>query len=132
MADVEYSFIITFHKEEQFLIHCLNALLPNIPKDAEVIIIGVGLDSSILNSHLRDNRIRLIELIEAIPFPEAINKASQRAKGEVLILLDQDVIPFNNWFQKILFPKMVIEIFEKQLLAQTLNQVFVKPKKLYH
>ncbi len=100
MADVEHSFIITFHKEEQFLIFCLNALLPNIPKNAEVIIIGVDLDSSVLHSHLRDNRIRLIELVEAIPFPEAVNKASQRAKGKVLILLDQDVIPFNNWFQK--------------------------------
>ena len=99
MGNPLYSIVITFHKHEQFLIYCITALLPTIPENTEIIIIGEGLSSPSLKRSLTDSRIKLISLDSAIPYPAAINKSVEYSRGSTLIFLDQDTVPTKGWFK---------------------------------
>lgn len=99
------SIIIANRNGENYLRTCLTSLLKSSLKDYEAIIIdNNSTDSSIeiVNEYAKqDSRIRLLrnKVNKGVPFSR--NKAIKKAKGDILIFLDNDTKVDKDWLKGI-------------------------------
>lgn len=90
------SIIIPCYNQHELTEECLNAVLANT-RDCEVIIVDNGSSPPIKPPFSGFVEIRVIRNEENKGFPVAVNQGIREAKGEIIILLNNDVIVTPEW-----------------------------------
>ncbi len=92
------SVIIPNYNGEHFLKECLEALKRQTFDDMEVILVdNASTDDSIKLAKELYREIRVIELHDNTGFAYAVNRGIEAAKGEYVLLLNNDTIVFPNF-----------------------------------
>ena len=92
------SVIIPNYNGERFLKECLDALKRQTYDDMEVILVdNASTDDSIKLAKELYREIRVIELHDNTGFAYAVNRGIEAAKGEYVLLLNNDTIVFPNF-----------------------------------
>lgn len=92
------SVIIPNYNGECFLKECLEALKRQTFDDMEVILVdNASTDDSIKLAKELYREIRVIELHDNTGFAYAVNRGIEAAKGEYVLLLNNDTIVFTNF-----------------------------------
>ncbi len=92
------SVIIPNYNGEHFLKECLEALKRQTFDDMEVILVdNASTDDSIRLAKELYREIRVIELYDNTGFAYAVNRGIEAAKGEYVLLLNNDTIVFPNF-----------------------------------
>lgn len=92
------SVIIPNYNGERFLKECLEALKRQTFDDMEVILVdNASTDDSIKLAKELYREIRVIELHDNTGFAYAVNRGIEAAKGEYVLLLNNDTIVFPNF-----------------------------------
>lgn len=92
------SVIIPNYNGEHFLKECLEALKRQTFDDMEVILVdNASTDDSIRLAKELYREIRVIELHDNTGFAYAVNRGIEAAKGEYVLLLNNDTIVFPNF-----------------------------------
>ena len=95
---MKVSIVIPNYNGEIFLPDCLNALINQTFKDFEIILVDNGSnDDSIRTAIQIYPEIEIVALKENTGFAYAVNEGIKHAKGEYVILLNNDTIPFPNF-----------------------------------
>ncbi len=95
---MKVSIIIPNYNGEQYLSDCLNALKKQTFKEFEVIMVDNGSsDNSIETARKLYEGIGIVALSENTGFARAVNEGIRVAKGEYVILLNNDTIPFESF-----------------------------------
>jgi GT2 family glycosyltransferase len=99
------SAIIVSYNSSKFLPSCLDSVLSSISTGEIIVIDNASTDSSpniVLDYAIREPRVRLIKLRRNVGFPKACNIATHAAKGDVVVLMNPDVIVEQNCFSTLL------------------------------
>ena len=92
------SVIIPNYNGEHFLKECLEALKRQTFDDMEVVLVdNASTDDSIKLAKELYREIRVIELHDNTGFAYAVNRGIEAAKGEYVLLLNNDTIVFPNF-----------------------------------
>lgn len=92
------SVIIPNYNGEHFLKECLEALKRQTFDDMEVILVdNASTDDSVRLAKELYREIRVIELHDNTGFAYAVNRGIEAAKGEYVLLLNNDTIVFPNF-----------------------------------
>lgn len=92
------SVIIPNYNGEHFLKECLEALKRQTFDDMEVVLVdNASTDDSIKLAKELYREIRVIELDDNTGFAYAVNRGIEAAKGEYVLLLNNDTIVFPNF-----------------------------------
>lgn len=95
---MKVSVVIPNYNGEKYLADCLDALKKQSFKEFEVILVDNGsTDNSIETAKSLYEGIRIVALQENTGFAYAVNAGIKAAKGEYVILLNNDTIPFENF-----------------------------------
>lgn len=87
------SSIIVHHNGKDMLDRCLKALYNSQGVDLEVIVVdNASSDDSIAMLRMKWPNVRLIELAENTGFAYANNKGIEKAKGDAVLLMNNDVL----------------------------------------
>ena len=97
------SVIIPVYNEEEDIEDCIKSILKQDYKKIEIVVVDDG---------STDNTIRIVKKYEKIRLyiqehkgpGEARNYGSEKAKGEILILIDADMILFRDYVTKLIKP----------------------------
>ena len=88
---VPLSVVIVSWNGRRYLPECLDALLPQLPADAEVILVDNGsTDGTTAWLRAAYPAVRLIGLPENLGFAGGVNAGLRAARGELLLLLNND------------------------------------------
>jgi GT2 family glycosyltransferase len=98
------SIVICTHNRAADLSECLDALIPQIKDQAEVIVVDSASNA--------ENRVRIVQVagrygpvkLDCVDRPGlslARNRGAQLAVGDWVVFLDDDVVPFPDWFEKL-------------------------------
>jgi GT2 family glycosyltransferase len=91
MTHVPLSAIIVNWNGQRYLPACLDALIPQLPPGAEVLLVDNGsTDGSAALARARYPAIRLVGLRENLGFAGGVNAGLRAARGELLLLLNND------------------------------------------
>ncbi|HET9222498.1 MAG TPA: glycosyltransferase family 2 protein [Roseiflexaceae bacterium] len=91
MSHVPLSAIVVNWNGLRYLPDCLDALLPQLPPGAEVLLVDNGsTDGSAALARERFAAIRLVALRENLGFAGGVNAGLRAARGELLLLLNND------------------------------------------
>jgi GT2 family glycosyltransferase len=91
MASVPLSAIIVNWNGLRYLPACLDALLPQLPPGAEALLVDNGsTDGSAAQVRERYPAVRVIRLCENLGFAGGVNAGLRAARGELLLLLNND------------------------------------------
>ncbi len=102
---MKYSIIIPTYllKWEQFkkLVDSIYSYTDINIKDFEIIVVANGQSREFLEEARRDGRFWLVEFPSPLGYPKAVNEGIKRAKGDYIILLNDDTEllpqPINQW-----------------------------------
>jgi GT2 family glycosyltransferase len=94
------SIVIPVHDNATLTGRCLEALLPDLPRDCEVIVVDDA-SSDETPELLRGfgDRIQTLALTENVGFARACNHGAAAARGELLIFLNNDTEPGAGWLE---------------------------------
>jgi GT2 family glycosyltransferase len=88
---VPLSVVIVSWNGRRYLLECLDALLPQLPADAEVVLVDNGsTDGTAAWLRAAYPAVRLIGLHENLGFAGGVNAGLRAARGELLLLLNND------------------------------------------
>lgn len=88
---VPLSVVIVSWNGRRYLPECLDALLPQLPADAEVLLVDNGsTDGTTAWARAAYPAVRLIELRENLGFAGGVNAGLRAARGALLLLLNND------------------------------------------
>lgn len=98
------SVIIPTYNGGRRIVHCLNALLPQIGgREIEIIVVDDGSTDDTSTVVANYKKVRLI--IQANSGPAAArNRGASAAKGKILLFTDDDCVPMSNWMDAMLAP----------------------------
>lgn len=127
----QISIIIANYNGERYLRTCLTSLLKSSIKDFEVIVIdNNSTDTSIeivKEFQKKDPRIKILKNEVNIGVPASRNRAISQAKGEIIILLDNDTELRKDSLERLIKPLKNKEIGAAQaLLIDFENRNFVQ------
>jgi glucosyl-dolichyl phosphate glucuronosyltransferase len=99
------SIVICSHSRGADVAECLAALIPKINDQAEVILVDSASDEKD-----RATRVDLVNQYPSVKLTRvdqpglslARNRGAQLAVGDWVVFLDDDAVPFPNWFDKLL------------------------------
>ncbi len=97
------SIVIPVHNHAALTRRCLEALLPDLPGDCEVVVVDDASSdgtAEMLRSH--GDRIRVLTLGENVGFARACNEGAAATKGELLLFLNNDTEPRAGWLEALL------------------------------
>src|SRR4030042_732708 len=86
-----FSIIIPVFNQQDITYECLNSIKENT-KDFEIILVDNGSIPAI-----EDNTIKIIRNDKNLGYPVAVNQGIGEARGDIIILLNNDVIATENW-----------------------------------
>lgn len=95
------SIIIPVFNQHDMTMDCINAIRENT-QDCEIIIVDNGSDPPFKAPFGGFTEIRTIRNEKNEGFPKAINQGIREAKGDVIILLNNDVIVTPEWSEKLI------------------------------
>jgi GT2 family glycosyltransferase len=96
---MEYSIIIPYHSNKNYLQLCLQSLLASTPKAVEIILVVNNTREEEHNLGIQHNRVKVIDVKENLGYSKAINLGVKKSKGKYLVFSDSDTVYFNkNWF----------------------------------
>jgi GT2 family glycosyltransferase len=94
------SIVIPVHDNAKLTGRCLEALLPDLPRDCEVIVVDDA-SSDETPQLLRGfgERIQTLRLAENVGFARACNHGAAAASGKLLVFLNNDTEPGAGWLE---------------------------------
>ena len=99
---ITVSIIIPSWNGNQFISSCLESLLEHGVDTSEIIVIDNGSTDNTLAQVHQYTSIKLIQNQSNTGFAHAVNQGLHAAQGEVLILLNQDIVAQSGWLEPIL------------------------------
>lgn len=96
------SIIITYHKNKDMLIFCLNRILKTVPDDVEIFIIGNNVNSSDLDMEISNPRCNYYKVYQNIQYPKALNLSVEMCSGEIITFVDADIFVWDGWYEALL------------------------------
>src|SRR4051812_4680443 len=91
MTCIPLSAVIVNWNGMRYLPACLGALLPQLPPDAEVVLVDNGsTDGSVAWACEAHRAVRIIALPQNLGFAGGVNAGLRAARGELLLLLNND------------------------------------------
>jgi GT2 family glycosyltransferase len=97
------SIVIPVHDHAALTRRCLEALLPGLPADSEVVVVDDASSDeteAVLRSY--GERIRVLALSENVGFARACNEGAASAAGDLLLFLNNDTEPRAGWVEALL------------------------------
>jgi len=97
------SIVIPVHDHAALTRRCLEALLPGLPGDSEVVVVDDASSDTtpeVLRSY--GDRIRVLTMPENVGFARACNEGAAVAAGELLLFLNNDTEPRTGWLEALL------------------------------
>lgn len=94
------STVVPVHGNAALTRRCLEALLPDLPRDCEVVVVDDASEDEtpeVLRSF--GSRIRTLRLTENAGFSRACNEGATAASGELLVFLNNDTEPRPGWLE---------------------------------
>jgi len=116
------SVVIPVHDNAALTRRCLETLLPDLPRDCEVVVVDdASIDETpeVLRSF--GGRIRTLALEENVGFARACNAGAEAASGELLVFLNNDTEPRAGWLDALL------RYAEQQPRAEVIGAKLVYP-----
>jgi len=101
------SIIIPIHNNLELTKECLTAIYDNTNREYEVILIDNGSDPAFTCNW---DKAMIIRNEENKGFPVAVNQGIQVATGDIIVLLNNDVIVTPNWLDLLLEKIQVFDI----------------------
>ncbi len=98
---MRYSVVVTAYKEPELVKRALNAILPQVEPDAEVLVIAP--DAETLDAARSFANVKVFQ-DTGKGKPLAVNTAMEHARGDVVILTDGDVLMDKNAIHHLLAP----------------------------
>ena len=65
------SIIITYHKNKDMLMFCVNRLLKTVPEDVEIFIIGNNVNQAELDFNIDNPRCKYYKIYKNLQYPKA-------------------------------------------------------------
>ena len=96
------SIVIPHHSDRNLLYHCLNALLPTISSNVEVIVVLNNADVRELDVEMDGSRIEIIRVHENLGSAGAYRLGIEKAKSDIIVLLDNDAMVTPGWLEPLL------------------------------
>lgn len=93
------SIIITYHKNKDMLLFCINRLLKTTPDNVEILIIGNNVNKSELDVDITDSRCKFLKFYENLQYPKALNIAVEQCTGEIITFIDADIFVLDGWYE---------------------------------
>lgn len=99
---MKQSIIITYHKNKDMLLFCLNRLLKTVPKDVEIFIIGNNVNRAELDLEISNSRCRYYKVYQNLQYPKALNLSVKECIGEIITFVDADIFVWDGWYEALL------------------------------
>lgn len=96
------SIVIPAYNQHELTLDCITAIRKHTNQDCEIIIIDNGSTPPIKQPYTGFIETIIIRNEENLGFPKAVNQGIQSAKGEYIILLNNDVIVTPGWADKLI------------------------------
>lgn len=96
------SIIILYHKNKELLYLSLKTLQKTIPDNIEIIIVANNRNKEELNLSINHPQVDIIKIDHDLLYSEAANIGVDVAKGEIIVLCDQDLFYEGNWYDNLL------------------------------
>ena len=93
------SIIITYHKNKDMLLFCLNRLLKTTPDDVEILIIGNNVNRAELDVDISNSRCKYLKYDQNLQYPKALNIAVEQCMGEIITFVDADIFVWDGWYE---------------------------------
>jgi glycosyltransferase involved in cell wall biosynthesis len=128
MKNLDFSFIIPAHNEEDVILTCIDSIKKQSFKNYEIIVINDGSTDKTKELIEKNKNLNLINLKEGHSAAFARNRGSEKAQGKYLIFLDADQTLEKNFLKKI--TKMIkerdVDIAAFRVLASSPETIFQK------
>ena len=101
------SVIIPCFNQQEFTRHCLQALFQHTRRDWELIVVDNGStdDTAAYLAGVQDAAsvpVTIIRNAENRGFPAAINQGLKEARGEYLVMLNNDAVVTDDWLEQLI------------------------------
>ena len=93
------SIIITYHKNKDMLLFCLNRVLKTTPGDVEILIIGNNVNKAELDVDIPNFRCKYLKYDQNLQYPKALNIAVEQCMGEIITFVDADIFVWDGWYE---------------------------------
>ncbi len=93
------SIIITYHKNKDMLLFCLNRLFKTTPDDVEILIIGNNVNKAELDVDIPNSRCKYLKYDQNLQYPKALNIAVEQCMGEIITFVDADIFVWDGWYE---------------------------------
>lgn len=130
---IKLSIIIPTYRREKILLNTIQALLELTQSGHELLVIDQTLDhaeevQSTLNTYNDQKKIRLI-CLPMPSIPVAMNRGLKEAKGEIVLFLDDDIIPDANLLTTHIAAQENVDLVAGQVLQPEEISVPLKPNE---
>ena len=95
------SIIIPTWNGEKFIVACLTGLIAHTLPPFEVIIVDNGSTDQTLALAQQTDEVTLISNHANMGFAHAVNQGLHQAQGDILVLINQDVVAESGWLEPI-------------------------------
>lgn len=93
------SIIITYHKNKDMLLFCLNRILKTTPDNVEILIIGNNVNKAELDVNISNSRCKYLKYFQNLQYPKALNIAVEQCMGEIITFVDADIFVLDGWYE---------------------------------
>ena len=99
---MKVTIVIPNYNGKKFLENCIESLYEQDYKNMDIIVVDNGsTDGSIEFIESRYSDVKLIKLDKNYGFSKAVNEGIKEAKGEYVVLLNNDTKTTSNWLQEL-------------------------------
>lgn len=99
---MKQSIIITYHKNKDMLLFCLDRILKTVPEDVEIFIIGNNVNHSELDFEITNSRCIYYKVYQNMQYPKALNLSVNKCSGELITFVDADIFVWDGWYEALL------------------------------
>ena len=90
------SIIITYHKNKDMLLYCLDRILKTTPNEVEILIIGNNINKSELDIDIPNSRCKYLKYPQNLQYPKALNLAVKQCDSEIITFVDSDIFVWDG------------------------------------
>ncbi len=105
MSGTLVSIVIPVWNGEEYLIRCLDGILNQAGVPLEVIAVdNASADNSVQLIQHYFPRVQVVRRAANGGFSVACNQGAALAKGEIVVFVNQDVVPYQEWLRELVLP----------------------------